>query len=149
MTTEFWRDSTGTVWAHLEDMRAGIRRNGSLDPRSWFPNGGTVGMPANGLNDLGPHDALLALGLDRNDIAADIATLSTVKASVPGDEIVVLGHKSGKTFGTGLVELMIVPGSHPQLRPNAPMPNSLAVLARFAGAMDIRGLQTLLRNWHN
>ncbi|MGC5171430.1 hypothetical protein ACLQ2Q_12335 [Microbacterium sp. DT81.1] len=140
MTSTFWRDTTGRTWAHLSEIRDEARLRGSTNWREWDPVNGSA---------LGRNDALIVIGLDRREIAADLPPRLDVGATNAGDVIIVFGHKSGKTVGTGLVEVVIVPSSHPLCRPGAARPRSLEEIARTTGSiLTMDDLKGILENWH-
>lgn len=139
MTTTFWRDPAGSTWAHLSEIRDAARRYGSDNWREWENTRGA---------GLGSSDALVAIGLDRREIAADLNSAVVVRTTNPNDQIVVFGHKSKKTVGTGLVEVVIVPSSHPTAQPGATRPRSLGRLLTTNGdRLAMTDLRTLLENW--
>jgi hypothetical protein len=137
VTSKFWRDGSGTTWRHLKDLRNDVFANGDN-------NRGRAWTTAN----LGANDACLVVGLDRSEIAGDIGQTWSLSPATPGDQVVVLGHKSQKTVGTGLVEVVVTVSSHPMIGPNGVRPRSLVEQFRQQ-QLAWTDLRDFLNDWHN
>lgn len=76
MTSTFWRESTGRMWEHLEDLRRDARASGSYNWRKWEgpPPGLTSPVHGDGI-PVGALDACIVIGRDRTEIGDDVRAL--------------------------------------------------------------------------